>query len=288
MAIPNHRYVKNSIRYSDMLYATLDCTPPNDNGIGHQHEFLKIPDGWSLAGQSEGLAENVIGKLPWGTHCLVLCDGSSLATSGFERSDAGPGQQFGNNPQLAMSLDCEFKPKDKSRRVLICRPSGDGQSLHSQQTLAAMWESSEFTDCELVSKGNVFKCHRAVLAQVSPVFKRMFSGSMLEAKDQRVELNDVEKEVVIEFLAFVYTSEVSCNSQHFSAFVKLADYYQLNCFTGPVAEKMVDAVDKDNVISILRLMKGMRERPHIAQHWKTLLAKVQACSELTEAVVAEV
>jgi kelch repeat/BTB domain-containing protein 8 len=151
-----------------------------------------------------------------------------------------------------------------------------------------MRETSEFTDCELVIKGHIIKCHRAVLAQVSPVFRQMFSGGMMEANAQRVQLEDVEKEVVHEFLAFVYTGELNCQSENFPGLLKLADYYQLNCFTGEAAEKIVDAVDKDNIIPVLRLLKGMRERPHITSHWKALLGKVQACSELTAALVAEV
>jgi speckle-type POZ protein len=57
------------------------------------------------------------------------------------------------------------------------------------------------------SIGTEFQAHKAVLAARSPVFAAMFEHEMEERKQGRVEITDVETEVLREMLRFIYTGK---------------------------------------------------------------------------------
>ncbi|CAK0844199.1 unnamed protein product [Prorocentrum cordatum] len=198
-------HCSHCITYEGLLYSTLDRTSPDDVVLGTQSEFLELPNGWNVAKWSEGLVHNVIAKYPWGTHCLVLSSGSAYYTALAETTQANgsPGDKFNSSQGLL--------------------------------ALSGMWEAKDFTDCEVVCHGGSVRCHRAVLAQASPVFKQMLCGEMVEAKTQRIPLESVDMEVVLALLNFAYTGKVTCDPVHFPALTKLSDQKGQRTVQGSVA-----------------------------------------------------
>lgn len=55
----------------------------------------------------------------------------------------------------------------------------------------------------------LFQAHKAVLAARSMVFAAMFEHAMEESKHNRVEITDVDHEVLREMLRFIYTGMAS-------------------------------------------------------------------------------
>ena len=85
---------------------------------------------------------------------------------------------------------CGYRPKSASARLLIRRDL-DSDEKHCGNMLRGMWEDKVFTGFNIICGADTIPCHRAVLAQASPVFARMFAHGMEEAKTQRVEIKDV-------------------------------------------------------------------------------------------------
>lgn len=280
-------FLKNSIVYEHILYATLDCTPPQQAKLNKKaSDFLEIPHGWRLAEPTPDIIK-VVTENRWGTQVVVFADGNGYFTAGVTNMQ---GNHYQAN--LLRREGSKVKPSQCYLRVMIvstepapCRLDGDVD--HCYHAIDRMWEDKEFTDCEVVSQGNVFKCHRAVLAQASPVFKRMFSGEMVEAKRQRVQLETVEPEAASSFLAYLYKGAIDVNQEHFSTVLKLMDFYQVECATAKLCKHMVDKLNKDNIVPIVTFMKRVRDRPHIAPHWSALTAKVRASEELTELMMTQ-
>ena len=53
-----------------------------------------------------------------------------------------------------------------------------------------------------------FKAHKAILAARSPVFAAMFEHGMAECRANRVNITDVEPDILAEVLRFIYTGRV--------------------------------------------------------------------------------
>lgn len=71
-----------------------------------------------------------------------------------------------------------------------------------------LFENRNFTDVILSADGKKFYVLKAILAARSPIFKSMFEQDMEEAKITRIEIADVDHEVVREMLRYIYTGKV--------------------------------------------------------------------------------
>merc|ERR1719277_988588 len=99
---------------------------------------------------------------------------------------------------------------------------------------------------------------------------------MLEAKAQRVEIEAADSDAVAALLEFVYTGSFGCSSEHVPAVVKLADFYQLDCLTGEACKEMLEMLDKNNVVAVVRALRDICERPQISTYWTQLGSKIKA------------
>ncbi|XP_046981912.1 uncharacterized protein LOC124551069 [Schistocerca americana] len=74
--------------------------------------------------------------------------------------------------------------------------------------LKRLWDSKKYTDFTLCAGGVQLEAHRAILSARSPVFAAMLRHDTKEAREGRVEITDVDPEVVSEILRYVYTDSV--------------------------------------------------------------------------------
>lgn len=70
-------------------------------------------------------------------------------------------------------------------------------------------EDKEFADVVLAVDGKEFMAHKAVLANRSPVFRAMLKHEMVESKQNRVTITDIESKVFEQLLNFIYTDSVT-------------------------------------------------------------------------------
>jgi len=105
-----------SVSYQGYKYATLDNYHPSssNNGCQSWSERVPLPKGWEVAPHTAASKE-VAAMYDWGTHCLIMSDGTSWrnrAGGGLSAGACGGGQlkQDGNGAMYAASC---------SRRILI-------------------------------------------------------------------------------------------------------------------------------------------------------------------------
>lgn len=77
------------------------------------------------------------------------------------------------------------------------------------EDLSQLLDTQKFSDVILAVNGREFFAHKAILAARSPVFNAMFEHEMEEKKQNRVEITDMEPEVLKEMLKFIYSGKVS-------------------------------------------------------------------------------
>ncbi|KAL7298479.1 hypothetical protein TKK_0008263 [Trichogramma kaykai] len=110
------------------------------------------------------------------------------------------------------------------------------------------------SDVELKSASEKgIPAHRVVLAAASPVFKAMFSHDMLENKTQSVNITDVDYDVAVEMLRFIYTGSVE--NDEIPLIIELlaaADKYQLEELQNKCEEILSRNLSTKNVVDILK------------------------------------
>lgn len=129
-------------------------------------------------------------------------------------------------------------------RVPECRLSDD---------LGQLYEKSAFSDVTLSVGGKDFYVHKAILAARSVVFNAMFEHEMEERKQNRVEITDVEHNVMTEMLRFVYTGKVSNLDKMADELLAAADKYALERLKVMCEESLCNGLSVDNVCEILVL-----------------------------------
>lgn len=92
-------------------------------------------------------------------------------------------------------------------RVPICRLPDD---------LEELFKSQEFSDVTICADRREFRAHKAILAARSPMFRGMFSHDMQETKFNRVEVPDVDPDVLQEMLRFIYTGRSQLESNRYN------------------------------------------------------------------------
>lgn len=83
--------------------------------------------------------------------------------------------------------------------------------------MGQLFDRSCFSDFTLVVGDRQFHVHKAVLAARSAVFNAMFEHEMRERSSNRVEVPDVDADVMVELLRYIYTGKAPNLS-------KMADY----------------------------------------------------------------
>ncbi|CAG4915586.1 unnamed protein product [Colias eurytheme] len=104
-------------------------------------------------------------------------------------------------------------------KVPECRLSDD---------LGALFDSERFSDVTLAVGGREFQAHKAILAARSPVFAAMFEHEMEERKRNRVDITDVDHEVLREMLRFIYTDRAPNLDKMADDLLAAADKYALD------------------------------------------------------------
>lgn len=173
----------------------------------------------------------------------------------FIRRDFLMDEANGLLPDDKLTLFCEVS-------VVADTVNISGQSNQSQlkvpecrlaDDLSALWERSAFSDVTLCVNGREFKAHTAILAARSPVFNAMFEHEMEEKKHGRVEITDVDHEVMKEILRFIYTGKAPNLEKMADDLLAAADKYALDRLKVMCEEALCTNLTIDNVADILVL-----------------------------------
>jgi len=130
-------------------------------------------------------------------------------------------------------------------KVPDCRLSDD---------MGSLFENSQFADAVLYCGGREFQCHKAILAARSQVFQAMFEHDMEEKKNSRVEVKDVEADVMAEMLRFIYTGKTATSLDTTAAdLLAAADKYALDRLKVMCEEALCNGLTVENVSDVLIL-----------------------------------
>ncbi|XP_023309084.2 protein roadkill-like [Lucilia cuprina] len=119
--------------------------------------------------------------------------------------------------------------------------------------LGMLFQNGKLTDFILVADGKEFHVHKAILAARSEVFAVMFEHEMQENKLNRVEITDIDAEVMQEMLQFIYTGVVTKLYQMAKFLFVAADKYALDGLKEMCEKKLCEQLSVEVAVDTLIL-----------------------------------
>jgi len=111
-------------------------------------------------------------------------------------------------------------------------------------------KADEYADFSILSEGQDFPCHEAILRTRSPVFDKMFQQEMKESSSRQMVIEDVKKDAVGAMLEYLYTGEVKKKVENESELIYVADKYEIAGLLELCLHKL-NEVEEDMVVDIL-------------------------------------
>lgn len=126
---------------------------------------------------------------------------------------------------------------------------------HPAELLDALrhfYTSGLFTDVALQcgESGQVFRCHRALLAARSSYFKVMFTADMRERSNSVVTLSGVDCAVLGALVNYVYTAQLCITEGNVQSLLEAADLLQFTSVKQACEEFLVRLLDVDNCLGM--------------------------------------
>lgn len=122
-----------------------------------------------------------------------------------------------------------------------------------QDGLKDMLDNNKFIDCVLKIKGKEFPCHRLVLAACSPYFRAMFLTDLEESKKKEIDLEDVDPDVMVKILNYIYTSEIEITEKNVQDIFSVANMLQIPSIFTVCVSFLQKKLCLSNCLAIFRL-----------------------------------
>ncbi|CAF0759701.1 unnamed protein product [Rotaria sordida] len=145
---------------------------------------------------------------------------------------------------VADSVNISGQTQINSLKIPECHLSDDFQSL---------LDNSCYSDVTLVCGQKEFPVHKAILSARSKVFQAMFEHKMLENERSRVEIEDIDADIMFEILRFIYTGKAHNLDTLADALLPAADKYCLERLKVQCEDTLCTTIDRDNVADTLIL-----------------------------------
>ncbi|UYV69891.1 SPOPL [Cordylochernes scorpioides] len=121
------------------------------------------------------------------------------------------------------------------------------------EEVGSLLESPKFSDVVLKAGGYTVQAHKNILAARSPVFAAMFEHDMKENKENLVEIEDMEPEVLEEMVRFIYTEQSPKLYSMAERLLPAADKYGLERLKVMCLEFLASHLTKVNAANVLVL-----------------------------------
>lgn len=116
-----------------------------------------------------------------------------------------------------------------------------------------LYQDMEMADLEIKINNRLFRCHKSILAAVSPYFKSMFSTGMRESREHRITLQDMNEVTFDKFLKFVYTGKEDAIGDDVTEMLRMAAIFQVDCLQDHCEEVLVEQLRNENCLDMYAL-----------------------------------
>lgn len=115
----------------------------------------------------------------------------------------------------------------------------------------SLLKTEKLTDLIIQVEDKEFKAHKSILMAHSPVFSAMFDNDMIEKKENRIRIEDVDSQVFHEFLKFIYSGSVTDLDVDAAKLLPIAEKYQMDDLKHMCSTAMINNINVKNVAGTL-------------------------------------
>ncbi|XP_072013621.1 kelch-like protein 24 [Amphiura filiformis] len=148
--------------------------------------------------------------------------------------------------------------------------------------LNKMRKKGHLTDVTIEARGEVFPCHRAVLACSSEYFKAMFSCNLKESSKGVVTMNDIDPQILHLLIDYAYTSSISINTVNAQTLLEISNRLQFANITQACCKFLQDHLDPTNCLGIWQLASTHSCNDLARSSFRYCLARFQEVCQLDE------
>lgn len=175
-------------------------------------------------------------------------------------SENGYQAKIHNNKRAFSLYDVQRRFLDNDRLTVLCKVQISGEPIriasisseriNLQDSFGAFFNSPKMSDVTLVVDGQEIPAHSQVLAMRSPIFYTLLSEKAA-MENKRLILRDISKEVILEFLRFIYTNEVWDADKIVKELLLASILYDVKQLKSHCIGIIQDQMNTSNVISFL-------------------------------------
>ncbi|XP_043472598.1 uncharacterized protein LOC122505182 [Leptopilina heterotoma] len=174
-----------------------------------------------------------------------------------------PNKFIGDNLHILCKIEIKNAPEMQN--------AGKTKSF---QKFVSMFQEKVFTDFKIISNGQEFSVHKAVLAHSSPVFRRMLENPLKESQTNQVEINSFEANIIEQMIHFMYSDELKIDEELSQETLKelflVANVYQLENLRKLCLKKICESTkDLSGVIDVI-LLAGSENKEEMINFLKDI------------------
>ncbi|XP_061181004.1 kelch-like protein 24 [Saccostrea echinata] len=143
-------------------------------------------------------------------------------------------------------------------------------------------KNSLFTDVQIEVDGEIFNCHRIILASMSHYFKTMFTSNFKESGLPKVHLKDLDKEIFKAALEYIYTGQSSVKNSNVYHLLSCSSMLQIKGLQSICSEFLRKSLSHNNCIGIWKMATGHGLPELQEDSWNTIQQKFPEVSKCEE------
>ncbi|EYC25795.1 hypothetical protein Y032_0011g1389 [Ancylostoma ceylanicum] len=132
------------------------------------------------------------------------------------------------------------------------------RSLHYSKvfnSLQQLRSDGHLCDVELLVGNETISAHKIVLAATIPYFKAMFTTDMLEAKKERIRIQNIDHTTLRELILLMYGHDLTISKTNVQAVMVAANFLQIPIITENCAFFIVEQLlDHSNALAVRKLL----------------------------------
>ena len=129
-------------------------------------------------------------------------------------------------------------------------------ALTVYSAIGDMYKAGHHTDVVINVEGKQFRCHRTILAAVSPYFDAMFSSGMKESILGEVTISEMSKGDFEKILNFIYTGANIVTQENAEGLLRASAIFQIKILHEKCEQYLLDKVTAENCLGIWKLAKS--------------------------------
>lgn len=164
-------------------------------------------------------------------------------------------------------LDEKFKLISDDTLTIFCEISAMPGNEDVTPPIPPLFELDDFqlalqnngsSDVTIVVDGKEFPTHKNILAAHSIVFEAMFQCNMRESQTNRVEIDDIDGNIMEEFINYIYTGKINNLYEIVINLLVVADKYDMNDLRNTCEKTLSESFTFNNVLEIFDISDKFR------------------------------